>query len=212
MSPNQQQSEAWNGPESRHYVDHADRYDRQLAPVTDLLLERAAIEPTHAVLDVACGSGATALLAARQARSVLGIDISEPLVQLATDRARQTSTGNAEFVVADAQIHDFGDGRFDVVISQFGLMFFDDPVAAFSNLRRAMATDGRIVFSTWQGLDANQWLAPVVSALGRYADVPDLGGLANGGGMFALQDATETAALLDSAGFADVTVEPPLRP
>ena len=208
MRPNRQQSEAWNGPESAHYVDHADRYDRQLAPVTEALLELAAVQPAHAVLDVACGSGATALAAARQGRRVLGVDISEPLLTVAAQRAQLAGLDNVEFTVADVQTHDFGDGGFDVAVSQFGLMFFDDPVAAFSNLRRVLAADGRIVFVTWQGLGANEWLAPVVRAVGRYADVPDLGGLANGGGMFALKDDTEIAELLAGSGFGEIAIEP----
>lgn len=207
MRANQQQSEAWNGPESAHYVDHADCYDRQLAPVTEALLERAAIEPSHVVLDVACGSGATTLIAARQADRVVGVDISEPLTRLATQRAQLASVDNAEFVVADVQTHEFDDGGFDLAISQFGLMFFDDPVAAFSNLRRALHPGGRLVFSAWQGLTVNEWLAPVVRAVGQYGVVPDLGGLANGGGMFALEHEAEIEALLGEAGFVDVEVD-----
>ena len=207
MRPNQQQSVAWNGPESAHYVDHADCYDRQLAPVTETLLESAAIEPAHAVLDVACGSGATALVAARRGRKVLGVDISEPLLAVAAQRARLAGLDNVEFTVADVQTHDFGAGGFDVAVSQFGLMFFDDPVRAFSNLRGALAPDGRIVFVTWQGLGSNEWLAPVVGAVARYAEVPDLGGLVNGGGMFALKDDAEITELLVSSGFGDIVVE-----
>jgi ubiquinone/menaquinone biosynthesis C-methylase UbiE len=208
VSPNQPQREAWNGGESVHYVDHAERYDRQLAPVTDALLARAALEHRHAVLDVGCGCGVTTLAAATHARSALGVDISDPLVRVAIERARIASANNADFLVADAQIHAFGGGTFDIVISQFGLMFFDDPVEAFSNLRRALITGGQIVFSTWQGLEANEWLGPVVRAIGQHVEVPDLGGLANGGGMFAFKDAAETSALLDAVGFLDITVEP----
>ena len=207
MSPNQGQSDAWNGPESAHYVDQADRYDRQLAPITGALLERAAITPTDTVLDVACGSGAGTLRAAPGARGVLGVDISEPLLEVARERARQAAIGNAEFVTADAQIHDFDEARFDVAISQFGLMFFDDPVAAFTNIRRSMASGGTIVFTTWQALGANEWLAPVAHAVGRHSDVPDLGGLVNGGGMFALKHETEMADLLDAAGFETLRLE-----
>lgn len=208
MGPNTQQAEAWNGGESVHYVDHADRYDRQLAPVTDALLARAAIRAGESVLDVGCGCGVTTLAAAEHAGAAVGVDISDPLVRVAVERARLAEVGNVEFLVADAQTHGFGDGVYDVVISQFGLMFFDDPVGAFSNLRRAMVPGGRIVFATWQGLDANDWLGPVVRAVGRYAEVPALGGLANGGGMFALRDGSEIAGLLDAAGFADVAIEP----
>jgi ubiquinone/menaquinone biosynthesis C-methylase UbiE len=210
VQPNQQQSDAWNGSESVHYVDQADRYDRQLAPITDALLARADISADDAALDVGCGCGAMTLKAAERARRVVGVDISGPLIEVATDRARRNGVVNVEFVVADAQTHEF-DERFDVVTSQFGLMFFDDPVAAFERLRQALAPDGRLVFATWQRLDSNEWLAPVVHAVRRHADVPEFGGLAGGGGMFALRDDDEILSLLQSAGFDEVEIEP-LRP
>jgi ubiquinone/menaquinone biosynthesis C-methylase UbiE len=207
VQPNQQQSDAWNGAESVHYVDQADRYDRQLAPVTDALMARADISAEDAALDVGCGCGAMTLKAAERARRVVGVDISVPLIEVAVDRARRAGVSNAKFVVADAQTREF-DERFDVVISQFGLMFFDDPVEAFARLRRTVSVDGRIVFATWQRLDSNEWLAPVVRAVRRHAEVPDLGGLAGGGGMFALRDEVEILSLLDSAGFTEVEIEP----
>jgi ubiquinone/menaquinone biosynthesis C-methylase UbiE len=202
--PNQQQFDAWNGPESIHYVDHADRYDRQLAPVTEALLERAGLEPDHRVLDVGSGSGATTLAAAQVAARVLGVDISEPLTEVARERAR--GVGGVEFLVADAQTHPFEADGFEVIISQFGLMFFDDPDTAFTNLRRSLATDGRIVFTTWRCLDDNEWLQPVASAVAEHAELPELGGLANGGGMFAMKERLEIADLLERTGFTDVTV------
>ena len=209
--PNLQQSAAWNGPESVHYVDHADRYDLQLAPITEVLLVEAGLEPGQRVLDVGSGSGVTTLAAAQIASSVLGVDISEPLTEVARQRARDV--GNAEFLVADAQTHRFDSAEFDVIISQLGLMFFDQPEVAFSNLRRALVEGGRIVFTTWRSLGDNEWLAPVVRAVAEYAEVPDLGGLANGGGMFAMRDDREIVGLLEATGFVDIaarSISPPL--
>ena len=206
MEPNQQQVEAWNGGESVHYVDHADRYDRQLAPFADALLDAVGPVRTDRVLDVGCGCGATTLAAARAAGVVLGVDVSVPLLEVA--RARAASLGNVDFVVADAQTHRFDDGAFDVVISQFGSMFFDEPVAAFANLHRSLAPGGRLALVTWQELAANEWLTVVASAVARRAELPSLGGRSNGPGMFFLQDPDETSALLGSAGFTDVEIEP----
>lgn len=208
MSANQRQSQAWNGPESAHYVDHADRYDRQLAPFGDALLERVQLDSSHAVLDVGCGSGATTLAAARVAGTALGADLSEPLLAVAADRARAASIDNAEFVVADAQTYPFAEGGFDIVISQFGVMFFDDPVQAFANLRRSLAPGGQAAFVTWQGLQANEWVSIVGQAVSEHAPLPDLGGIAGGPGMFALKDPDETTAVLEAAGFAQVECEP----
>jgi ubiquinone/menaquinone biosynthesis C-methylase UbiE len=208
MTANQQQSEAWNGTESLHFVVHADRYDRQLAPFADALLERVELGPHHSVLDVGCGCGVTTLAAAHRTQAALGVDISKPLLEIAIDRARSTSVDNAEFVVADAQTHAFADEAFDVVFSQFGLMFFDDPASAFTNLRRAVAPRGRIAFVCWQGFEANEWVSVVGHAVARHTNLPALGGLAGGPGMFALENPDETQTLLDTAGFTGVEIEP----
>lgn len=207
MAANEQQAEAWNGAESVHYVDHADRYDSQLAPFVDLLLGHVRLEPHHAVLDIGCGCGASTITAARGARNALGADISKPLLEIAASRARSASIDNIAFVVADAQTHDFGEGAFDFVISQFGLMFFDEPGLAFANLRRALAPGGRVAFICWQGLDANEWLMVVGQEVARRISLPELGGLAGGPGMFSLKVPDETAALLERAGFTHIACE-----
>ncbi|HEY6472774.1 MAG TPA: class I SAM-dependent methyltransferase [Acidimicrobiales bacterium] len=208
MAANQQQAEAWNGPESTHWVDNADRYDRQVAAVSDALFAFLALRPDDAVLDVGCGAGAVARRAAHVARRVLGADISGPLVAVAVDRARAESLTNAEFVVADAQTHPFGEGAFDVVVSQFGLMFFDQPATAFASLRRSLASGGRIAFTCWQEMEANEWLSVVADAVARHVALRSLGGLAGGPGMFALKDPSEIAALMDQVGFLNVDIEP----
>jgi ubiquinone/menaquinone biosynthesis C-methylase UbiE len=207
MTANQRQSEAWNGSESAHWVDNADRYDRQVAPITDALLSCVALEPLDAVLDVGCGCGAAAREAALGSRSVLGADISEPLLAVAANRARAESLDNVEFVVADAQTYPFDEGAFDVVISQFGLMFFDQPATAFANLRRSLASGGRIAFTSWQGIEANEWVSVLAEAVAQHVAVPSLGGLAGGPGMFALKNPDEIATLLDQVGLTRVGVD-----
>ena len=111
MSPNQGQVQAWNGGESVHYVTHADRYDRQLAMFTTALVNRAAAGPGDTVLDVGCGCGVTTLMVAERAKRVVGLDISLPLVEIAERRALDAAVGTADFVVADAQTHDFAERR-----------------------------------------------------------------------------------------------------
>ncbi len=208
MAPNKNQFEAWNGGESVHYVDHADRYDRQLAPFTEALLEQVRLTPHRSLLDVGCGCGALTLAAARIADSAVGVDFSAPLTEIASERARTSGIDNVEFVVADAQTYAFAPGTFDLVVSQFGLMFFDDPVVAFSNMRRSLAPDGRLALVSWQGLPANEWLTVIASEVAKRVEIPEFGGLAKGPGMFALMDQDETKALLEAAGFTDVAFEP----
>jgi len=207
VAANKKQSEAWNGGESVHYVAHADRYDRQLAPFTEALLERVRLTPHRSVLDVGCGCGALTLAAARIADSAVGVDISVPLTEVASERACKAQIDNVEFVVADAQTYDFAPDTFDLVVSQFGVMFFDDPARAFSNLRRSLAPGGRLAFVSWQGLPANKWLTVVASEVANHVEIPEFGGLSRGPGMFALMDRDETTALLESAGFSEVALE-----
>ena len=120
MNPNQGQTEAWNGGQPPHYVSHADRYDRQLAPFTEALLRIVDLGPDDTVLDIGYGCGVTTLQAAQNAQAALGVDISHPLVGIATDRAHAAAVDNVEFVDADAQTHGF-----------------DDSEGALANLRRA---------------------------------------------------------------------------
>jgi ubiquinone/menaquinone biosynthesis C-methylase UbiE len=207
MTVNQGQAEAWNGGESVHYVEHADTYDRQLRPFVDALFERLDIEAHQSVLDVGCGCGVTTLRAARAGRAAVGVDISVPLVNVAATRAAEQGVDNTEFVVADAQVHRFPDEGFDHLISQFGLMFFDDPVGAFTNLARSLRRGGTIRFVSWQPLDANEWISIVADEVARHVERPVLGGLSNGPGMFALQQPVEISALLDTAGFTDIEIE-----
>ena len=207
MTPNKRQFEAWNGGESVHYVDHADRYDRQLAPFTEALLEQVRLTSHRSLLDVGCGCGALSLAAARIADSAVGIDISAPMTEVASERAGKAQMDNVEFVVADAQTYSFPPGTFDIVVSQFGLMFFDDPLGAFSNLRHSLAPGGRLAFVSWQGLPANEWLTVIASEVADRVEIPEFGGISKGPGMFALKDEDETTGLLEAAGFTDVTFE-----
>jgi SAM-dependent methyltransferase len=207
VAPNKKQLEAWNGGESVHYVDHADRYDRQLAPFTEALLEQIRLAPNRSLLDVGCGCGALTLAASGIADLALGIDISVPLTDIASERARKARIDNVEFVVADAQTHGFASGTFDLVVSQFGLMFFDDPVCAFSNVRSSIAPGGRLAFVAWQDLAANEWLTVIANEVANRVEIPEFGGLSKGPGMFALKDPDETTALLEGAGFTEVAFD-----
>lgn len=206
-TPNRNQFEAWNGGESVHYVDHADHYDRQLAPFTEALLTEVEVTPHHSVLDVGCGCGALTLAAARIADTAVGIDFSAPLTEVGSERARAARMDNVEFVVADAQTYGFAAHAFDLVVSQFGLMFFDDPVKAMSNLRRTLTPGGRLAFVCWQSLPSNEWLTVIAQEVARRVEIPEFGGLSRGAGMFALKDQDETKTLLKAAEFTEIAFE-----
>ncbi len=163
-------SEVANEAQRRHWNDDARvaawrRREPMTAAVTATLLEHVALEGGESVLDVGTGGGRTAVAAAHRVApngKVVGADISEPLVALARQRADADGATNAHFVVADVQTAPLGGGPFDVAMSQFGVMFFDESVVAFANIRAHMRLRGRLVFICWQELADNPWFVGTV--------------------------------------------------
>jgi SAM-dependent methyltransferase len=174
-------------------------YDAELRRQHEVLFRACRIEPRDHVLDIGCGAGQTTRRAARTARqgSALGVDVSAPATERARELARHEGLRNVTFERADAQVHRFPPARFDVAISRFGTMFFDDPGAAFANIGRALRPAGRLVMVVWQGHDRNEWAVAIRRALGA-------GGSTGGPDAFSLGDPAAGTALLRSAGFAHV--------
>ncbi|MDQ4053653.1 MAG: class I SAM-dependent methyltransferase [Actinomycetota bacterium] len=205
-SSNADQLRAWDGDEGEYWAAHADYFDRAVAGYHRRLLAAAAIGERDHVLDIGCGTGQTTRDAARAASagSALGVDLSSQMLAHARERAREEGVANATFAQADAQIHPFEAGAFDVTISRTAAMFFGDHVAAFRNLGRALRPGGRLVLVTWQPLPANEWIREISGALAAGRDLPPPPPDA---GPFSLSDPDRVAGLLASAGFADVELD-----
>jgi SAM-dependent methyltransferase len=149
-------------------------------------------------------SGQPARQAARTARagSALGVDVSAPAIERARELARAEGLSNVTFEVANAQVHRFPRERCDLAISRFGTMFFDDPVAAFANIRRALRPAGRLVMMVWQAHERNEWAVAVQQSL-EAAEEP--AAIPSGGpDPFSLADPPTVTEILGAAGFADV--------
>lgn len=205
--PNAEMSRFWNGRPAGHWASEAERFDSMLAPFGDRVLAAAALRPGERVLDVGCGNGALSLDAARvvgPGGHVTGLDLSVPMLEVARRRAAQRQTA-VDFVQADAQIAGF-DEPFDVVVSRFGVMFFDDPEAAFANLARAVRKGGRLCFVCWQDFFSNEWIAVPSLAMVAHVGIPELPG-PGAPGPFALAEAARTRSLLESAGWSEVSLE-----
>jgi len=132
---NEEQIEYWNADAAARWVESQELLDRQLAPITSALLESAAITPGEAVLDVGCGCGETSVLAAQRVGSggkTLGVDISQPMLARAAERAAAEGLTWSSFEEGDAQTHAFPEAAFDLALSRFGVMFFEDTAAAFT--------------------------------------------------------------------------------
>lgn len=204
---NTEQSDAWNGPEGADWVREAERFDRSMGPYQVHLLRAAAIADADRVLDVGCGNGASTRAAAEAASagSVLGVDLSEVMLQHARGAAASEGLGNVTFQRADAQVHPFELDAFDVLISRFGCMFFADPVAAFTNIGGALRSGGRVALVVWQDLSRNDWFRLVRGAFALGRDLPTPPPDAPGPAAFANTD--RTRSILEGAGFVDVDFE-----
>jgi ubiquinone/menaquinone biosynthesis C-methylase UbiE len=179
-------------------------YDAELRRHNEVLRMAVGVQLHDHVLDIGCGTGQTTRQAARtaQAGSVLGIDVSAPAIERARELARAERLRNVTFEQANAQFHNFQADRFDLAISRFGTMFFDDPVDAFANIRRALRPGGRLTMMVWQAHEHNEWDVAIHEALNTHerrvappSGRPD---------PFSLADRPTVKEILEAAGFAEV--------
>ncbi len=198
----------WNDQSGERWVTHQARLDAMLAVFGQAAIEAAAPAMGECVLDIGCGAGESSLALASLVGTqgqVLGVDISEPLI----DRARALAPQDMSVVfrVADASGAELPDGAFDILFSRFGVMFFNDPTGAFAHLRRALKPGGRVSFVCWRGMAENDWMRlPVGAMKGIVPPTPPTAPEAPG--PFSFGDQGRVARILTAAGFIHVTIEP----
>jgi SAM-dependent methyltransferase len=208
-SANEEQSTLWNAGSGHAWVELQALLDDVLEPFEGLLVEEVSATSARRVLDIGCGSGATTLAVARSLGAkgrCTGVDISAPLIAAARARAEREGS-RADFFCADAQTHAFAPATFDMFISRFGVMFFDDSVAAFANLRRAAKDDAGLRLIAWRGPEENPFMTtaeraatPLLPSVPpRVPDAP---------GQFALADRRRFHRMLEGGGWAGVDIRP----
>ena len=204
--PNANMVNAWDGEEGDQWTQFADEYDDTHRSIWGRFLATVPIEPTDRVLDIGCGNGQTTRDAARRATegSALGVDLSSAMLEVARQRAIAEGVTNAKFERADAQVCAFDPGSFDLAISRFGVMFFEDRVAAFTNIASALRAGGRLALLAWQHITKNEWLMTVRESLaaGRDLPTPPIGVP----GPMSLADEDDVRGLLASVGFDSVAL------
>lgn len=209
MPTNDEQTTLWNGSAGRAWIEVQPLLDEILEPFGDLLVQAVATRSAHRVLDVGCGTGATTLAVARLLGvkgEVVGVDISEPMIDVARARAAHDDS-TATFICADAQTRPFEPASFDMMISRFGVMFFENSVSAFANLRRAATDDAELCLLAWRGAVDNPFMttaeraaAPLLPNIpAREPDAP---------GQFAFANSGRVARILEESGWADIDIQP----
>lgn len=204
-----EQSALWNGVAGRGWVELQELLDRMFRPLEELLVQAAVAGPGGRVLDVGCGTGSTTRAVARSLgpeAHCIGIDISEPMIAAAQASAEREGT-RAGFIRADAQTHAFEPDSFDMIISRFGVMFFDDPVRAFANLRHAASDGAELRIIAWRGAAENPFMttaeraaAPILKNIpAREPNAP---------GQFAFADPQRVRRILEDSGWAEIDIRP----
>ncbi len=205
---NAAQQEYWNTVAGPRWVGLEGFVERRVSAVNDLLLRHSAVAAGECVLEIGCGTGAFTVPlgeAVGDRGQVVGADISDAMLAGARKRLAESGLRNVSLMQADAQTYSFEPGRFDLIASRFGVMFFADPAAAFTNLRSTARPGGRLCFACWGPLaDNRHWLIPyevAVRKLGPPAPRP-----ARAPGPMAFSDPEYVRSFLGAAGFAGIEI------
>lgn len=210
-TPNADQIEYWNEVSGPKWVTLQEELDAQLAPLQEGLLKTANPQRGETVVDIGCGCGASSLAlgeAVGESGTVTGLDISGPMLRHARIRAQSAGLNHVSFVEGDAQVYPLEENSVDLVTSRFGIMFFEDFKAAFTNLNRALKPGGRIAFMCWRpGLD-NPWMTIPLMAAAQYVEIPPPPEDPQAPGPFALSDPEFVKPTMEAAGFDRVEMQP----
>ena len=209
-SSNIAQIEYWNTKAGETWAKFQEALDRQIQTLGLAAMDTLRPEKGEHIIDIGCGCGQTSLdLGSRvgAAGSVVGVDISKPMLEVARRRGRPAPNLRVTFELLDAQSDDIGHRRFDAAFSRFGVMFFSDPVAAFTNIRESLKPGGRLVFVCWRPLSQNPWMRePLDAALPLLPPIAPFDPIAPG--PFAFADAGRVQSILAEAEFGSVKVSP----
>lgn len=198
---------AWDGSDGDFWAEEEHHFDHSLHHYRQALLDAAAVQPDDRVLDIGCGNGDTTRDVARRATRgrVLGVDLSSRMLDQARRRVAEAGLTNVDLLQADAQIHRFDPGSFDLAISRTGTMFFGDAVAAFTNIAAALRPGGRLALLVWQGVEHNEWFREMRESLAAGRDLPLPA--PDAPGPFCFADPTRGRAVLADAGFDDIVFD-----
>ena len=210
---NEQQRARWGGDDGQYWASHQAQLDRMLEPVLKPLLDFAAPVPGSTVIDAGCGCGATLvelLRAVGPSGRVVGIDLSQPMLDIAAQRVaaqKSQGLGNVTLLAGDAAELKLTDIRAELMVSRFGVMFFGDPAAAFANLGTGLAPGGRLRFACWRAPAENPWMQLPLHAVYNHVPRPPKPDPEEPG-PFSFGDPARVTRILTAAGFSEPRFTP----
>ena len=209
MEVNKEQKEFWNEHKGDLWVELQPRIDPMLLIFNQKLLDVLNIRPGERALEIGCGTGTTTLKAAKclgLSGSIHAVDFSRPMIGKAKERAKEASLENITFVEADAQEYEYPFKEFDLAYSRFGVMFFENPVRAFSRILDAMKPGGRLGYVCWADKNKNAWIYEPAQVAKEFLELPKPPG-EDEPGMFSMSREERIRKILDKAGWSDIRVE-----
>jgi len=200
--PQEMESDSWAGEMGDKWNTYLDQFEGMIAPVGAAAIAHADFKPGERVIDIGCGGGATTFDIARLVIDghITGLDLSQTLVDSANSRLAASGLGNVDFVCADAATAIMN--GYDVLFSRFGVMFFEDPHAAFKNMHSFLNDDGRLSFVCWGPPTEQPWVGQLMAIAAKYVELPPP--VPNAPGPFAFGDPDYLRDILSSAGFKDI--------
>ena len=205
---NKNQKDFWSGKGGDIWVERQNAMDTMLSPLGEAALNKLNFNEEENVLDIGCGCGHTTLNIAKRIRpsgNVTGLDISEPMLKRAKESAVEMSITNTSFKCVDVQTEDLGDQIYSAAFSRFGVMFFEDSIAAFKNINKSLISGGYLSFVCWQSPAVNPWQSLFIQEVKKFLDLPSPP--PRSPGPFAFMESEYVSSILEESKFQDITIE-----
>ena len=204
---NIKQKQFWSGAGGDVWVDKQREMDIMLNPLGERVIQGLDLKEETKILDIGCGCGATTLEIAKLVNQgeVIGVDISEPMLERATQTASDMALTNISYQVKDVQVDEMPNKYFDIAFSRFGVMFFEDPFEAFNNINHSLKDDGQLSFVCWQHASLNPWQSLSIQVIKEFLDLP--APPPRSPGPFAFEDKSYIEEILNASGFRDIEIK-----
>ena len=204
---NIKQKQFWSGAGGDVWVDKQREMDIMLNPLGERVIQGLDLKEETKILDIGCGCGATTLEIAKIVNQgeVIGVDISEPMLERATQTASDMALTNISYQVKDVQVDEMPNKYFDIAFSRFGVMFFEDPFEAFNNINHSLKDDGQLSFVCWQHASLNPWQSLSIQVIKEFLDLP--APPPKSPGPFAFEDKSYIEEILNASGFRDIEIK-----